>query len=97
MQLVDFVMNRIKFLFEYFISLYFQDWRGKFGFLCCPQISGKIFLHSKDIKVVNSAEFFSPLLVSPVLRIQICRFLDLQDPDPLVRVIDPDPVASLFS
>ena len=25
------------------------DWRGKFGFLDCDDISGKIFLHSKDI------------------------------------------------
>ena len=26
------------------------DWRGKFGFLNCGDISGKIFLHSKDIE-----------------------------------------------
>ena len=26
------------------------DWRGKFGFLNCEDISGKIFLHSKDIE-----------------------------------------------
>jgi len=25
------------------------DWRGKFGFICCEEIRGKIFLHSKDI------------------------------------------------
>ena len=25
------------------------DWRGKFGFLVCSDLSGKIFLHSKDI------------------------------------------------
>lgn len=25
------------------------DWRGKFGFLVCNDLSGKIFLHSKDI------------------------------------------------
>ncbi|XP_023349490.1 uncharacterized protein LOC111718193 isoform X3 [Eurytemora carolleeae] len=27
-----------------------KDWRGKFGFLKCSDIQGKIFLHSKDIK-----------------------------------------------
>ncbi len=27
-----------------------QSWHNKFGFLKCDQISGKIFLHSKDIK-----------------------------------------------
>ena len=27
-----------------------QDWHGKFGFLRCDDIPGKIFLHSKDIK-----------------------------------------------
>jgi len=26
-----------------------SDWRGKFGFLNCSQIPGKIFVHSKDI------------------------------------------------
>ena len=26
-----------------------QDWRGKFGFLRCEDIPGKIFVHSKDI------------------------------------------------
>jgi len=25
------------------------DWKGKFGFISCPEISGKIFVHSKDI------------------------------------------------
>ena len=30
-------------------SLIFKDWRGKFGFLSCGKISGKIFVHSKDI------------------------------------------------
>ena len=25
------------------------DWKGKFGFISCPEISGKIFIHSKDI------------------------------------------------
>ena len=25
------------------------DWKGKFGFLQCEDINGKIFLHSKDI------------------------------------------------
>jgi len=27
-----------------------KDWRGKFGFMNCTDIPGKIFLHSKDIK-----------------------------------------------
>lgn len=27
-----------------------KGWHGKFGFLRCESISGKIFLHSKDIK-----------------------------------------------
>ena len=31
--------------------LFYQDWKGKFGFLKCDDIPGKIFLHSKDIQV----------------------------------------------
>jgi len=27
-----------------------KEWRGKFGFLQCDEIPGKIYLHSKDIK-----------------------------------------------
>jgi len=26
-----------------------MDWRGKFGYISCPNISGKIFVHSKDV------------------------------------------------
>jgi len=25
-----------------------MDWKGKFGFICCSEINGKIFVHSKD-------------------------------------------------
>ena len=33
--------------------LFYQDWKGKFGFLKCDDIPGKIFLHSKDIQVIS--------------------------------------------
>jgi len=27
-----------------------KDWKGKFGFICCDEINGKIFVHSKDFQ-----------------------------------------------